>query len=198
MRSVPVADSAAEGKSKKSSRAVKKPHTRKALELVAMRGRDVIAVRHLLEGGTAWVGNVTDAIARISMNEFGGHPVVIGEVTPKAFALNVPPGARCRVHRTRDLPRLFAGPQKLTLRSGDRAVIVLGPVQIRAQVVDVETFASGMPMTAGAIGWVAFVGAIYIAALGICAALAPSPTPKLGEGAMQRITAPFLSHIALR
>jgi hypothetical protein len=44
-----------------------------ALELVALRGRDVIGVRHLMVGGRASVGGGADAMARVSMKDFGGQ-----------------------------------------------------------------------------------------------------------------------------
>src|SRR5262245_34213513 len=40
---------------------------KRALELVAMRGRDVIGVRHLLEGTQASLGRGPDALAPISV-----------------------------------------------------------------------------------------------------------------------------------
>src|SRR5262249_46888645 len=49
--------------------------TKSALELVAMRGRDVIGVRHLMEGGRALLGSGPEAIARMSTKELGGAPI---------------------------------------------------------------------------------------------------------------------------
>src|SRR5262249_56378770 len=54
--------------------AAKRPRGLLALELVAMRGKDVVGVRHLHEGGSAWVGNAAETMARVPMREFGGHP----------------------------------------------------------------------------------------------------------------------------
>src|SRR6185503_9767458 len=53
---------------------------RKALELIATRGREVIGVRHLLEGKTARIGDVREALARVPMNELGGRSLVVGAV----------------------------------------------------------------------------------------------------------------------
>jgi hypothetical protein len=169
----------------------KKPNTRRALELVALRGRDVLGVRHLLEGGTAWVGNVTDALARVHVKELGGQPLLVGEVTAAEHAIYVPPRARARTHKKGGIPRLFAGPHKITLDEGERAVLVLGPVQIRAQVVNVEQCAPRVSIP-GAVGWVAFIGAVYVVALGLCAAFAPPSVPRLPHGTMAKIHERFL------
>src|SRR5512132_228941 len=59
--------------------------TKSALELVAMRGRDVIGVRHLLEGGRAFLGSGPEAIARMPTKDLGGGSVVVGEVTASEF-----------------------------------------------------------------------------------------------------------------
>jgi len=194
VRSVPMAAGGAEANGRKSPRANKKQPVQKALEIVAMRGRDVIAVRHLLNGGVAWVGNVADALVRMSMRDFGGQPVMLAEVAQREFTLYVPPRARARLHRKKDLPRLLVGPCSFKLSEGERAVVVLGPVQIRVQVTEVEALVSNSSST---LGWIAFVSVIYIAALAICASLAPTDTPVLEQGAMQRLTAPLLTHVAL-
>ena len=165
--------------------------TRQALELVAVRGRDVLGVRHLLEGGTAWVGDVTDALARIQLEEFGGRPLLVGEVLSGEHTLYVPPRARARTHKRGDLPRLLAGPHRIALCEGERAVLVLGSVQIRAQIVRVAASPTRAAL-AGAAGWVALAAAAYVLALGICAALAPPPSLTLDRGVLQRLNAPYL------
>lgn len=171
--------------------------TRTALELVAVRGRDVLGVRHLLEGGTAWVGNVNDALARIQLKEFGGQPLLVGEVLSGEHTLYIPPRARARMHKRGDLPRLLAGPHRISLCEGERAVLVLGPVQIRAQVVRVALSPTRAAL-AGAAGWIALAAASYLTALGICAALAPPPSLALERGALQRAlhdaNAAYLAH----
>jgi hypothetical protein len=169
----------------------KNVETRQALELIAVRGRDVIGVRHLLEGGTAWVGNVSDALARIQMKELGGQPLLIGEVTSGEHTVYVPPHVRARMHKRGDLPRLLCGPQRIALCEGERAVLVLGSIQIRAQVVRVAHSPTRAAL-AGAAGWIAFAAASYLTALGLCAALAPPPSLTLEHGALQRIHARFL------
>lgn len=183
VKSVPVADDLIETEVQNAG---KKPRTRKVLELVAMRGKEVVGVRHLLEGGTAWVGNANDAIARLSMKEFGGHPLIVGEVTSKEFAIYVPPRARARLHGDDGVPRILVGPDKITLKEGERAVLVLGPIQIRAQIVSVDMFSNALPMPAGAAGWIAFVAAVYIAALAICAALTPPTSNQVDGAGMER------------
>jgi hypothetical protein len=172
----------------------KRVQTRQALELVAVRGRDVLGVRHLLEGGTAWVGDVTDALARIQLDEFGGRPLLIGEVLSGEHTLYVPPRARARTHKRGDLPRLLAGPHRIALCEGERAVLVLGSVQIRAQIIRVAASPTRAAL-AGAAGWIALAAAAYVVALGVCAALAPPPSLALDRGVLQRIHAPYLHPI---
>ena len=58
--SVPVKQPTAES----GGSGARRPRGRLALELVAMRGKDVVGVRHLLDGGTAWVGNAAETMAR--------------------------------------------------------------------------------------------------------------------------------------
>lgn len=169
----------------------KKAETRQALELVAVRGRDVLGVRRLLEGGTAWVGNVSDALAHIQLKEFGGQPLLVGEVASGEYTLYIPPRARARMHKRGDLPRLLAGPCRISLVEGERAVLVLGPVQIRAQVVRVAHSPTRAAL-AGVAGWIGLAVASYLIALGICAALAPPPRLALEHGALHRIHAKYL------
>lgn len=187
----------AHASTEQSAQPGKKGHeaqTRPALELVAVRGRDVLGVRHLLEGGTAWVGNVTDTLARIQLKEFGGQPLLVGEVTSGDHAVYVPPRARARMHKHGDLPRLLAGPDRILLQEGERAVLVLGPIQIRAQVVRV---ALSPPRAAfpGAAGWIAIAAGAYLIALGIFAAMAPPPSLTLERGVLQRLHIPYLRGI---
>lgn len=171
----------------------------KALELVAMRGRDVIGVRHILLGGTAWVGDVRAALARIPMREFGGQPLIIGAVTQDEYALYVPPRARARMHGAGGVPRLLMGPYKVTLTPGERAVLVLGPIQIRAQIVSVDSFAGRGGLSSGGMaGWIACATAIYVTSLTVCAALAPPIPQHLDPGAMQRLHGHFLPKVASR
>jgi hypothetical protein len=141
-----------------------------ALELLALRGKDVVGVRHLHEGGTAWVGPVADTMARLSMREFGGQPLVVGEVRSGTYTVRVPPRARARVHGSDGIPRLLFGPHRVELREGERAVLVLGAVQIRAQVVPFEMPASRFK-AGSAIAWLALLGVVYAAVLAVSAAL---------------------------
>jgi hypothetical protein len=166
----------------------------RALELVAMRGKDVVGVRHVRDGA-AWVGNVADALARIparEMREMGGQPLMVGEARAGAFVLHVPPRARARHHRDNGIPRLMMGPSRIELRDGERAVLVLGSMQIRAQVVPFET-ASGSSNLRSTLGlWLVVIGVIYAAGLAVSAAFAPPPPDRVEPGTMQRIHQRFL------
>jgi hypothetical protein len=159
------------------------PGTRRALELVAVRGKDVIGVRHLLEEGRAHIGNAPASIARVPAGELDQAAPVIAEVTGARYVLHVPRRARARVHGADGLGRLLTGPVDVELRDGDRAVLVLGPVQVRAQIVPIEIISR---LGTSALRWVALVGALYLAALGICAAIAPRDRAHLDEGALRR------------
>jgi hypothetical protein len=169
----------------------KRQRGRMALELVAMRGKDVVAVRHLLDGGKAWIGTSTESLVRVSMKDFGGEPAMLGEVDQGTYALHVPPRARARVHGADGIPRLLVGPQRVELREGERAVVVLGQVQIRAQVAAYEV-SSGFGLAGGVGVWVIVLSAVYAAALAISAALASAPPPRLDPGSMQRVHGRFL------
>src|SRR4029077_12446174 len=135
--------------------------------LVAVRGKDVVGVRHLQEGGSAWVGNVADPLARIPLRDFGGLPLVVGEVRSGTYVVHVPPRARARVHRADGVPRLLVGPMRVELFDGERAVVVLGAVQIRAQVVPFEVPEPRFKLTAGAAAWIALLGVVYAAAIAL-------------------------------
>jgi hypothetical protein len=132
------------------------------------------------------------------MREFGGQPLIVGEVTQDEYAVYVPPRARARMHGASGIPRLLVGPHKLTLTPGERAVLVLGQVQIRARLVDIESFASSSVVPGGIAVWVAFTATIYAAALAVCAAFAPVPSQQLDHGGMQRVHGPFLPKVASR
>lgn len=153
----------------------------RALELVVVRGTEVLGVRHLLAGASAWLGS-SEAIAPVSMAAFGGRPVAIGEATSGGFYLQVPPNARARLHGASGLPRIVAGAQRLQLRSGDRAVVVLGPVSVRARVVAVDSAGRSASLADRALRWVAVLSVLYLVALGLMAWLgstpAVAPTPQ--------------------
>ncbi len=186
---VPVKQPAPES----GSGAARRSRGRLALELVAMRGKDVVGVRHLHDGGTAWVGNVAETMARLPMREFGGQPFMVGTVRAGAYVVDVPPRARARIHGADGIPRLVMGPHHVELLEGERAVLVLGTVQIRAAVVPFEVPAPRFKIKVGAIAWVAALGAAYAAALALTASLAqPSPL-HLAPGAMHRIHGRFLA-----
>jgi len=188
--SVPAKQPAAES----GSCGARRPHGRLALELVAMRGKDVVGVRHLLDGGTAWVGNATETIARMSMREYGGQPFMVGTVRSGAYLVDVPPRARARIHGADGIPRLVVGPHHVELREGERAVLVLGAVQIRAAVVPFELPAPRFKIAAGALAWIAALGAVYAAALALTAVLAQPSAMHLSPGAMHRVHERFLHH----
>ncbi len=172
----------------------RRPRGRLALELVSMRGKDVLGVRHVQEGGTAWVGNVADTMARVSMREYGGQPLIIGEARAGTYAVQVPPRARARVHGADGIPRLMVGPHRVELREGERAVVVLGGVQIRVQVVPFEVPAPRLKVTAGAAAWLAVLGAVYAAAILLTAAMTQPAATHLERGRMARIHERFHAH----
>jgi hypothetical protein len=161
---------------------MKRPRGRLALELVAMRGKDVVGVRHVHEGGSAWVGNVAETIARVSMREYGGHPLVVGDVRSGTYTVHVPPRARARVHRADGIPRLLVGPSHVELREGERAVVVVGTVQIRAQVVPFEVMARTFKLTAGTTAW-----ALVLSAVCVAAAAMTTQAPAGHGGTLQRL-----------
>lgn len=164
------------------------PGTKRALELVAMRGRDVIGVRHLLEGARATIGRGPDAFARISIGE-AGDDVTIAEVErDEQFVLWVPPRARVRTHLASGLGRLGTGPERLVLTEGDRSVLVLpGGIHVRAQIVPIETFGRSLGATRHPARWLAVAASLYLAALVLCATLAPSKVPPMVTAALQRV-----------
>lgn len=167
--------------------------SQRALELVALRGQDVIGVRHVLDG-RAHVGSDPSAIARVPKGE------AIAEVEGDRFALLVPAGARGRLHQADGLARLLTGPTQVLLHEGDRAVLVLGSIQIRAQIVSVELMArsgtfgqrwSSRPSTdgPGLLRWVGLVGALYATALAICVVFAPRDRERLETGIARAMAA---------
>ena len=163
------------------------PATKRALELVAMRGKDVIGVRHLLAGTRATLGRGPDAFARIAVGD-DGQDITVAEVDDKQFVLYVPPRARVRSHLASGLGQLGIGPQRIVLEPGDRTVLVLpGGIQIRAQIVPIETFTRGRLARASRhpARWLAIAASVYVAALVLCATLAPSQVPTV-SAALQR------------
>src|SRR6185437_6775812 len=174
--------------------AARRPSGRVALELVAMRGKDVIGVRHLQEGGAAWVGNVADPLVRVPLRDLGDRPFIVGEVRSGTYAVEVPPRARARVHRGDGVPRILVGPERLELHEGERAVVVLGAVQVRAQVVPFEVASPRFKVTPKLAAWVVVLGVVYAAAIAVSAALVQPAPLRADPGAMERIHAPFLHH----
>lgn len=175
-------DGAGEGR----SRGIFDRSVSRALELVAMRGPDVIHVRHLLPGGRAWIGSTGETIARVPMAEFGGQPMVVAEVTSAEFVLNVPPKARARTHTVDGLGRLAVGPHRIVLREGDRSVLIVGPVQIRARIVTLRPTPMKHPLSRDAKKWIGLLGAIYVLALIFCVLVAPPRTERLLSGVILR------------
>jgi hypothetical protein len=84
------------------------------------------------------------------------------------------------------------GPHRVELREGERAVLVLGAVQVRAQVVPFEVPAPRFKVTAATAAWVALLGLVYAAAIAYAAA-SGHPAPSRAEpGGMGRIHERFL------
>jgi hypothetical protein len=164
---------------------------RLALELVALRGKDVVGVRHLVDGGTAWIGGVAGAIARVPGRDLGGEPQVVGEVRSGKYSVCVPPRARARRHGWDGVPRLLTGPERIELGEGERAVVMLGQVQIRAQVVPFE----GPPARIGRLGALV-VGLLAIAfgyaAVAAVASAVASRAEQLEPGTLERVQGPLL------
>ena len=115
---------------------------RQALELVVFRGQDVIAIRHLRDGSSVWLGQVENSIAKISMADFGGQEMLLAETSDHQFLLNIPPHARARSHGNDGLGRLIMGPKQFSLQAGDKVVIILGTIQIQVQIVPIFHFTS--------------------------------------------------------
>lgn len=191
----------------KRPRAIGRTSTHKALELVATRGSEVIGIRQLLLGGKAWVGDLSEALARPPMHAFGGQPLIVGAVTHDEYAIYIPPGGRARMHGADGVPRLITGPYKLSLAPGEHAVLILGTIQIRAQIVDVEVSApalvpavatEGTRSPTRLVGWAALTAAAYATAMAVCATFNPGPAKVLDHGAMQRVHAPLLAKVASR
>jgi hypothetical protein len=102
--------------------------------------------------------------------------------------VHVPPRARARVHGADGIPKLLIGPARIELTEGERAVVVLGPVQIRAQVVPYEMAAPRYRITAGVTAWALVLGAVYAAAVAMTASAAPDTHEQHGvPGALQRV-----------
>lgn len=168
----------------------------RALEVVATRGADVLGVRHLLEGGACWVGPAQSSIANIPMSDYGGASMV-AEVVDGQCRLHVPPRARARTHGKDGLGRLLMGPVDLDIAEGDRAVVVLGAVQIRARVVNIETAGKVEPYRRrDALKWLLAVATLYFVVLGVCALVAPEKPKQLEPGALQRAVAATLDRAA--
>jgi len=168
-----------------------------ALEIVATRGNDVIGVRHLLEGGVCWVGSAQSSIANVSMRDFGGRAAIIGRVTDGSCTVHVPPHARARTHGADGLGRLLMGPVDLAVCEGDRAVIVLGAIQIRARVIHIEQ--AGKVETdrrRDALKWLLVASAIYFTVFGICAAVIPDKPRRLEPGSLRRAIGSSLEQAA--
>jgi hypothetical protein len=159
----------------------------RALEIVATRGHDVIGVRHLLEGGECWVGSAQSSIASVSMRAYGGHAMVIARVADGQCNVHVPPFARARTHSADGLGRLLTGPVDVPISEGDRAVIVLGPVHIRARIIRIQL--AGKVETyrrQDALKWLLVAATLYFSVFGICALVVPEKPRPLERGALQR------------
>ncbi|MRG95140.1 hypothetical protein [Polyangium spumosum] len=169
----------------------------KALELVALRGTEVLGVRHVLEGGACWIGQAPDTLARIPTAEYGGQAIAVAEVREGQFTLHVPPRARGRTHGKDGLGRLVMGPVSLEVEEGDRAVIVLGPVQIRARLVAIEaTGKERVRIPSETRRLLTVMGALYVTALALCAAIAPARPEPLPQGAIRRAIATVTETLA--
>lgn len=169
----------------------------RALEIVVIRGRDVISVRHLLEGSDCWVGPAQSSIINVPMIDYGGRPSMIAEVLDGCCKVHVPPRARARTHDRDGLDHLLMGPVDLDINEGERAVIVLGAIQIRARVVQIETARKVETFQRrDAWKWMFFAATLYVLVLGVCALLAQDKPKHLENGAMQRAVSATLERAA--
>ncbi len=172
------------------------PSTR-ALEIVATRGRDVIGVRHLLDGGSCWVGPAQTSIVNIPMTEFGGAASIVAEVVDGRCKLHVPPRARARTHKKDGLGRLLVGPVDVDITEGERVVVVLGAVQIRARVINIEISSKVEPYRRrDAAKWLLAVAVIYFGVLAGFAWVAPEKPRRIESGGLQRAVAMTLERAA--
>ena len=162
----------------------------RALEIVATRGRDVLGVRHLLEGGTCWVGPAQSTIANVSMREFGGQAALLAEIVDGRCVVHVPPLARARTQDADGLWRLLMGPLDTVISEGERAVVVLGPVQIRARVIHIERAGSTLPpRQRDILKWLLCMAALYFLLFGLFMLVVPEKPRRLENGALQRAVA---------
>ncbi|HRI69080.1 MAG TPA: hypothetical protein PK156_32845 [Polyangium sp.] len=169
----------------------------RALEVVATRGRDVISVRHLLDGGTCWVGPAQSSIANVSMREFGGQAAQLAEVVDGRCVVHVPPLARARTQDASGLWRLLVGPVDVAVAEGERAVVVLGSVQIRTRVIHIERAGSAKyPRQREALRWLLSMAALYFMVFGIFALVVPEKPRRLEHGALQRAVIATLERAA--
>jgi hypothetical protein len=77
------------------------------------------------------------------------------------------------------------GPSRVELQEGERAVIVVGQVQIRAQVVPFEVTARSLRFSFGTTAWALVLGALCLAAVAMTSQqpCAPGTEP----GTLQRL-----------
>jgi len=167
------------------------------LELVVMRGRDVIGVRHLLDGHACWIGPAQSSILNVPMTRFGGHPQVIAEVAEARCKVYVPPNARARMHGKDGLGRLLVGPAEVEITEGERAVVVLGMEQIRTRVIHVERVGNVKPSVRGeAIRWLMLAAAFCLVVFGAFALRGSEKTKRLDHGATQHTVGATLERAA--
>ena len=142
------------------------------LELVALRGGEVVGVRHLGSGAKAWLG--ADRGALLSSPVEPGRPEVslLGEVSGEGHFLYLPPTSRARAQQADGLGRLFRGPARVRLVEGDRIVVLVGArLQVRARLVPLELLGgrpSSLRPTLPTLVWVGAVAAIYASLVGLC------------------------------
>jgi hypothetical protein len=89
------------------------------------------------------------------------------------------------------------GPMDLALSEGERAVVVLGAVQIRARVIQIERAGKIEPYRRrDALKWLLGAMAVYFLVFGVCAMVIPDKPRSLEPGAMQRAVAATLEQAA--
>lgn len=107
------------------------PRRKSLCALVTVRwGEDVVAARHLVDGGAATIGADIEAIAPIPCEPLGLRAVIVAEVRGGEPVALVPRGAVGFRERPRALPSPVAGPSEITLAAGDTVSFSIGPFMV--------------------------------------------------------------------
>lgn len=157
-----------------------------AMVLVSLRWNGEPLVTRTARGGEVVLGDAKDAIAPLPEEALGARALVIADVDGGAH-VRVPEGKVAAIaRRARDAGdaqgsagggvRLVAGPERVALRAGDEATILLGAFEVTVAAHANDAPKKGRRLTAGAWVHTAMVAAVHAALLfaGSRAALASS------------------------